>query len=168
MKISDNETIYVHWTQVASLFAISKRVFKDSLKRYVKENYNSETSYVEVFEKNDQNEELFEIVDETIKIGLKSINEKSELFLLKFYSLYEIADDLLDEENSQRLQNFVINCKVSGNNVNPELLAAYNSFLNDDQSANSESRQQNTYQDLSSKISSMSLKNIADETVVLK
>ena len=38
MKISDNDTIYVHWTQVATLFGISKRVFKDSLKRYVKEN----------------------------------------------------------------------------------------------------------------------------------
>ena len=40
MKISDNDTIYVHWTQVATLFGISKRVFKDSLKRYVKENLN--------------------------------------------------------------------------------------------------------------------------------
>ena len=70
---------------------------------------------------------------------------------------------MLDEENSQRLQNFIINCKVSGNNnVNRELLESYKKFLNDDQSANSDSKQQST-QDLSSKMDSMNLKNMADE-----
>lgn len=129
--IDVNKVIYVHWTQVAILFGLSKNVFKEILKLRIKEHDSSlDDLYVKIFILSDQNNELFDTIQNDFNIDLESIDETEELFMLKFYQLYIIASDMLDEEYSKSLETFITNNKVTGKNVNPQLFEEYKKHFN--------------------------------------
>lgn len=123
-----NEVIYVHWSQAAILFGLSKKIFKFHLLQKLTETKKSDL-YFKTFDFNDDTEQLFDSVQNDFGIDLDAIDEASKLFMLKFFRLYEIAADFLDEEYSNTLQQFIINNKVTGNQANPDLVAEYEKYM---------------------------------------
>jgi hypothetical protein len=83
-KTSNN--IYVHWTEVAVLLGLTKKIFKNHLISLVDTNkITKKEIYVEVFEFNDENLILFELIHYDFNINLDNINETTKLFMLNYH-----------------------------------------------------------------------------------
>jgi len=80
-----SESLYVHWSEVAVLMNLNKKIFKNHLISLVENNKKSKKDiYVEIFEFNDENLLLFDLIHYDFKINLDNINETSKLYMLKY------------------------------------------------------------------------------------
>jgi hypothetical protein len=118
--VSIDGEVYVHWSEVFLLFnsGMKENVFKEILLVLRKKLHD----FVTIFEWNESNHTLFDLMRLDFKIDLEKFNESEEVLMIKYKELYVCADTIFDTEKANQTKNFLRNNRISKKAEKHEIL----------------------------------------------
>ncbi len=119
--------IFVHWTEVASIFGISDQVFKVHLKTLDSSYKYSDQLFVK-FAFNEKNEDIFDFVSNTVNVDLHTIGEIDTVWMLKYKQLYALAESCLSSVRAESVKDFLRNNKFCKKSKGKENVSYYPSL----------------------------------------